>query len=243
MTTRDMTTNCSDGRATGRPPKEPATTTATMVTTVRPTRTSRWRAGAAPSRRSTGSRSPRETRSRSCATATRSSRPCSTDRRRRALDRPADLRVLDGRDRAEFADASRTAHARCPCARPARRRRRQADRPGLGHMMEHEAPTCGSSGRPIPATPAADHRTHRKVMVCDELVGFTGGVGIADEWIGDGRSRGRLARHPRPARRVRPSPACGARSSTTGSRPSPSLFDPAFDEFPEHASRVTRMSR
>lgn len=32
-----------------------------------------------------------------------------------------------------------------------------------------------------------DHRTHRKVLVCDEAVGFTGGVGIADEWKGSAR--------------------------------------------------------
>ena len=31
-----------------------------------------------------------------------------------------------------------------------------------------------------------DHRTHRKVMVVDGRVGFTGGVGIADEWQGNG---------------------------------------------------------
>lgn len=30
------------------------------------------------------------------------------------------------------------------------------------------------------------HRTHRKVLVCDETVGFVGGIGIAEEW--DGRS-------------------------------------------------------
>ena len=34
-----------------------------------------------------------------------------------------------------------------------------------------------------------DKRTHRKILVCDEKVAFTGGVGIADEWTGD-------ARHP-----------------------------------------------
>ncbi len=28
------------------------------------------------------------------------------------------------------------------------------------------------------------HRTHRKVLVCDEEVGFVGGVGIAEEWDG-----------------------------------------------------------
>jgi len=32
-----------------------------------------------------------------------------------------------------------------------------------------------------------NHRTHRKVMIVDEEVGFTGGVGIADEWKGDAR--------------------------------------------------------
>lgn len=32
-----------------------------------------------------------------------------------------------------------------------------------------------------------NHRTHRKVLVVDEAVGFTGGVGIADEWTGDAR--------------------------------------------------------
>jgi cardiolipin synthase A/B len=32
-----------------------------------------------------------------------------------------------------------------------------------------------------------EHRTHRKVLICDETVAFTGGVGIADEWTGDAR--------------------------------------------------------
>jgi cardiolipin synthase len=32
-----------------------------------------------------------------------------------------------------------------------------------------------------------DHRTHRKVLVCDDE-GFTGGVGIAEEWTGDARN-------------------------------------------------------
>jgi cardiolipin synthase len=35
-----------------------------------------------------------------------------------------------------------------------------------------------------------EHRTHRKVLVCDEEVGFTGGVGIAEEWCGDARHPG-----------------------------------------------------
>ncbi|MFU8817178.1 MAG: phospholipase D-like domain-containing protein [Pseudomonadales bacterium] len=33
-----------------------------------------------------------------------------------------------------------------------------------------------------------DNRTHRKVLVVDGLVGFTGGVGIAAEWEGDARN-------------------------------------------------------
>ena len=33
----------------------------------------------------------------------------------------------------------------------------------------------------------ATHRTHRKVLVVDGAVGFTGGVGIAQEWEGDAR--------------------------------------------------------
>ncbi len=34
----------------------------------------------------------------------------------------------------------------------------------------------------------SDHRTHRKILICDDAVGFTGGVGIASEWQGDARS-------------------------------------------------------
>jgi cardiolipin synthase A/B len=34
---------------------------------------------------------------------------------------------------------------------------------------------------------ALNRRTHRKVLVCDEDVAFTGGVGIAEEWEGDAR--------------------------------------------------------
>jgi cardiolipin synthase len=32
------------------------------------------------------------------------------------------------------------------------------------------------------------HRTHRKILVCDGAVGFTGGFGIAEEWEGDARN-------------------------------------------------------
>lgn len=33
-----------------------------------------------------------------------------------------------------------------------------------------------------------DKRTHRKILVCDNQVGFTGGVGIAEEWQGDAQN-------------------------------------------------------
>lgn len=35
-----------------------------------------------------------------------------------------------------------------------------------------------------------DKRTHRKILVCDNRLAFTGGVGIADEWEGDARNPG-----------------------------------------------------
>jgi len=34
----------------------------------------------------------------------------------------------------------------------------------------------------------ANHRTHRKLLIVDGKVGFTGGVGIADNWLGDADS-------------------------------------------------------
>jgi cardiolipin synthase len=34
-----------------------------------------------------------------------------------------------------------------------------------------------------------NHRCHRKVLVVDESIAFTGGVGIAEEWTGDARDR------------------------------------------------------
>jgi cardiolipin synthase len=34
-----------------------------------------------------------------------------------------------------------------------------------------------------------NHRTHRKLLIVDGAIGFSGGVGIADEWLGDADSR------------------------------------------------------
>jgi cardiolipin synthase A/B len=35
-----------------------------------------------------------------------------------------------------------------------------------------------------------NHRCHRKVLIVDEAIAFTGGVGIAEEWCGDARREG-----------------------------------------------------
>lgn len=42
----------------------------------------------------------------------------------------------------------------------------------------------------VPDIGEVNHRTHRKVLVCDGVTGFTGGVGIADEWTGDAEHPG-----------------------------------------------------
>lgn len=39
----------------------------------------------------------------------------------------------------------------------------------------------------VPKIADANRRTHRKILVCDNEVGFCGGVGIAQEWTGDAR--------------------------------------------------------
>src|SRR5690606_37147082 len=36
-----------------------------------------------------------------------------------------------------------------------------------------------------------NHRTHRKLIVVDGRVGFTGGVCIGDGWLGDGKQEGK----------------------------------------------------
>ncbi len=78
----------------------------------------------------------------------------------------------------------------------------------------------------------SNHRTHRKVLICDENVAFTGGIGIADEWRGD-------ARDPSEWRdthfRVRGLAVCGLRAAfiqnwaETGN----DLFQEGVDRFPD----------
>ncbi len=79
----------------------------------------------------------------------------------------------------------------------------------------------------------ANHRTHRKVMVCDEVVAFTGGVGIADEWMGDGHTDG--AWRDTHVRLAGPA-VSGLRAAFLDNwvETETALFDIGVDEFPEH---------
>jgi cardiolipin synthase A/B len=36
-----------------------------------------------------------------------------------------------------------------------------------------------------------NHRNHRRILVVDGRIGFTGGTGVGDKWTGDGRTKGR----------------------------------------------------
>jgi cardiolipin synthase A/B len=77
-----------------------------------------------------------------------------------------------------------------------------------------------------------NHRTHRKILVVDELVGFTGGVGISDFWLGDAQNenewRDTHFRIEGPA-------VDGLRAAflDNWSETDPAPLDPAFDRFPE----------
>ena len=78
----------------------------------------------------------------------------------------------------------------------------------------------------------ANHRTHRKVMVVDEEIGFTGGVGIADEWNGDARNE----KEWRDTHfRVRGPSVDGLRAAFLDNwiETDPDLFDRTIDRFPE----------
>ena len=81
----------------------------------------------------------------------------------------------------------------------------------------------------------ANHRGHRKVCIVDETVGFTGGVGIAEEWAGDARDpsewRDTHFRVEGPA--VDGLAAAFTQDWAETSRP---LYD-GHDRFPEHPHR------
>ncbi|HEY7661320.1 MAG TPA: phospholipase D-like domain-containing protein, partial [Actinomycetota bacterium] len=77
-----------------------------------------------------------------------------------------------------------------------------------------------------------NHRTHRKVMIVDEAIGFTGGVGIADQWNGDARNEHEWRdTHVR----VRGPAVDGLRAAFLDNwiETDPELFDPRIDRFPD----------
>ncbi len=61
-----------------------------------------------------------------------------------------------------------------------------------------------------------NNRTHRKILVVDGRVGFTGGVGIADKWTGNAQDPDALARLRTSGSRDPRSPRCRRPSWTTG---------------------------
>jgi cardiolipin synthase len=61
----------------------------------------------------------------------------------------------------------------------------------LLEQMDRAGVTVTWFRKPVSVSPfKQNHRCHRKVLVVDEHVAFTGGVGIADEWSGDARNPG-----------------------------------------------------
>jgi len=77
-----------------------------------------------------------------------------------------------------------------------------------------------------------NHRTHRKVLIVDEALGFTGGVGIADEWRGDARNAGEWRdTHFR----IRGPAVDGLRAAflDNWAETDPELFDEEIDRFPD----------
>lgn len=77
-----------------------------------------------------------------------------------------------------------------------------------------------------------NHRTHRKVLIVDESIGFTGGVGISDLWQGDARNPGEWR-----DTHFRVEGPCvdGLRAAFLDNwvETDPLLFDRAHDRFPD----------
>jgi cardiolipin synthase A/B len=76
-----------------------------------------------------------------------------------------------------------------------------------------------------------NHRTHRKVMIVDEDTGFTGGVGIADEWLGNAEN---AAQWRDTHFRLRGAAVDGLRAAFLDNwiETDSELFDPCVDRFP-----------
>jgi len=73
------------------------------------------------------------------------------------------------------------------------------DAVGSGKMPPELRETIKGAGCDLefyrPLNPVAirrfNHRNHRRVLVIDGRVGFTGGIGVGERWTGDGRTEGR----------------------------------------------------
>jgi cardiolipin synthase len=106
--------------------------------------------------------------------------------------------------------------------------------PDLIDMME-DAGVCVRWFRPLhrlQLPTKVNHRTHRKVMIVDEATGFTGGVGIADQWKGDARDENEWRdTHFR----VLGPAVDGLRAAFLDNwiETDPQLFDPEVDRFPD----------
>ncbi|MDQ1435287.1 MAG: cardiolipin synthase [Actinomycetota bacterium] len=77
-----------------------------------------------------------------------------------------------------------------------------------------------------------NHRTHRKLLIVDEATGYVGGVGIADEWLGDARSESEWRdTHFR----IRGPAVDGLRAAflDNWSETDSVLFDDEYDRFPD----------
>jgi cardiolipin synthase len=77
-----------------------------------------------------------------------------------------------------------------------------------------------------------NHRTHRKILVVDESVAFTGGVGISDLWLGDARNEHEW----RDTHFKIEGPAVdGLRAAflENWSETDPVIFEAAYDRFPD----------
>jgi cardiolipin synthase len=77
-----------------------------------------------------------------------------------------------------------------------------------------------------------NHRTHRKVLIVDEAIGYTGGVGIADVWLGNARDESEWRDSHF---RIRGPAVDGLRAAflDNWAETDPELFDEAFDRFPD----------
>ena len=104
-------------------------------------------------------------------------------------DHLRDLHLLVGRRSAsEFADAlAERARAGVQGARAARLGRHAEDGRRAARRDGARPASRSSSYHPLHWYHLArlNNRTHRKLLVVDGRVGFTGGVGIADKWTGD----------------------------------------------------------